>query len=100
MSAALIVYLGLAALAANLPFMVERLFLIGPKVAAGKSLGWRLIELCLLYVLVGGLGLWLESRVGPVHDQKWPFYATTFALFVVAAYPGFVMRYLWRQPGN
>ncbi|WP_223879044.1 DUF2818 family protein [Chitinimonas arctica] len=92
-------YLGLAALAANLPFMVERRLFIWPAPATGKALGWRLLELLLLYGVVGLLGIWLEGRLGPVHQQRWPFYASTFALFVVAAYPGFVLRFLWRKPG-
>ncbi|PHV10803.1 DUF2818 family protein [Chitinimonas sp. BJB300] len=100
MSAALYAFIGLAALAANLPFMVERaLFIWPPKDGKTKAFGWRLLELLVLYVVVGGLGLWLESRLGPVHRQRWQFYVTTFALFVVAAYPGFVLRYFWRKRG-
>lgn len=99
MSPALYAFIGLAALAANLPFMVERiLFVWAPR--QHKVFAWRLLELCLLYLLMGGLGLWLESRLGPVHTQRWQFYVTTFALFVVAAYPGFVWRYFWRKPGT
>lgn len=98
MSPALYAFIGLAALAANLPFMVERiLFVWTPR--RYKAFAWRLLELCVLYLLMGGLGLWLESRLGPVHTQRWQFYVTTFALFVVAAYPGFVWRYFWRKPG-
>lgn len=100
MTAAVYVYLGLAALAANLPFMIERvLFVLEPK-GGRKAFGWRLLEFLLLYLLLGLLGRWLESRFGPVHAQKWPFYATTLALFAVAAFPGFVVRYLWRKPGQ
>jgi len=95
----LIVFIGLAALAANLPFMLESILFVRKPASGHKALGWRLLELVLLYFIVGGLGLWLESRYGPVHTQRWQFYVTTFALFVVAAYPGFVARYFWRKPG-
>jgi hypothetical protein len=32
-----------------------------------------------------------------VAPQGWQFYATTGALFIVFAFPGFVWRYLWRK---
>ncbi|XZG69788.1 DUF2818 family protein [Chitinibacteraceae bacterium HSL-7] len=90
---------GLAALAANLPFLSERvLFVLQPK-DGHKAFYWRVLELLLLYVAVGGLALFLESRLSPIHAQKWPFYATTLCLFVVAAFPGFVWRFFWRKPG-
>ena len=95
----MIAYLGLAALAANLPFMTDRILLAIVPASGRKAFGWRLLEVILLYVVVGALGIWLESRQGPRHDQAWQFYVTTFALFIVAAYPGFVIRYFWRKPG-
>ena len=33
---------------------------------------------------------------GRVYEQGWAFYATTFCLFVVFAFPGFAWAYLWR----
>ncbi|HLA39718.1 MAG TPA: DUF2818 family protein, partial [Candidatus Glassbacteria bacterium] len=43
---------------------------------------------------------WLvEKNLGPVHPQRWEFYATTACLFLVFAYPGFVYRFLWRRRG-
>ena len=101
MSAALIAYLGLAALAANLPFMAERILFLRPSArAGGKALGWRLLELVLLYLVMVGIGLWLESRMGPLHPKKFlNFYVPTFSLFVIAAFPGFVIKYFWRKPG-
>ncbi len=101
MSPSLIAYLVLAALAANLPFISERRLLVLPLPlgATRKAFIWRLIELFLLYVLLGLVGRWLESRISPLHSQEWPFYATTFALFIIAGYPGFVIRYFWRKPG-
>ena len=46
---------------------------------------------------VGGLAYGLESQVSPVHVQKWQFYVTTLALFLVLAFPGFIARFFWRR---
>lgn len=90
---------GLAAIAANLPFFSEKIFFcIQPK-KDNKAFLFRMFELIVLYVFLGLIAYWLESQLSPVHQQKWPFYATTFALFVVFAWPGFVWRYFWRKPG-
>jgi hypothetical protein len=89
----------LAAVLANLPFLSERIFLTWPPRGGVKSVGWRLIELIVYYFVTGGFAYLMESRVGPVHTQRWEFYATTACLFIVLAYPGFVFRYLWRRRG-
>ena len=89
----------LAALAANLPFLNERLF---GAVAFGKpvkSLWLRLLELTLLYFVVLGIAWVLESRIGNVFSQQWEFYAITACLFLVLAFPGFVYRYLRKHHG-
>lgn len=88
----------LALAAANLPFLNERLFAVVPLAGGGKSLAVRLAELVLLYFVVGGVGLLLEQRVGRIAPQGWEFYAVTGSLFVVLAFPGFIWRYLRRQP--
>lgn len=83
----------LALLAANLPFLSQRLLIVGPR-RHDKPLSWRLLELMLLYVLTGLLGLLLEQRAGQVAPQGWEFYAITAALFLTLAFPGFVYRQL------
>lgn len=92
-----------AAVAANLPFLTERLFLLGASMASaskfGKPLYWRLLELVLLYFLVGALALLLEKRAGQITPQGWEFYAITATLFLTLAFPGFVYRYLMRRGG-
>ncbi|MDP1672832.1 MAG: DUF2818 family protein [Burkholderiales bacterium] len=89
----------LAVVFANLPFLTERILFAVPAPAGGKSPGWRLLELVVLY-FIAGLAAWLmESRAGQVHPQRWEFYAVTGCLFLVFAYPGYVYRYLWRKPG-
>ena len=89
----------LAFVAANLPFLVERIFFVVKPNAGSKGFAWRLLELVVLFFVVGGIAMLLESKLGPVHAQNWEFYAVNAALFVVFAYPGFVYRYLWRRRG-
>lgn len=85
-----------ALLAANLPFINERWLSLVPR-RAPKTLWHRLLELLLLYLLVGGLGLALEQRAGQIAPQGWEFYAITGALFLTLAFPGFVWRYLLKH---
>jgi hypothetical protein len=46
------------------------------------------------------IGFALEGAVGRVHTQTWNFYAITFLLFLVLAYPAFVWRHLRRRPSG
>jgi hypothetical protein len=85
-----------ALVAANLPFVTQRLFGLVP-LRGAKSLAVRLGELVVLYFVVGGLGLLLEKRLGQVAPQNWEFYAITAALFLTFAFPGFVWRYLFKH---
>lgn len=122
-----IILIFIALVAANLPFVTERIFFVIPPSALDpdpkahtqdkpsneevaprskpasekkKHLGWRLLELVVLYFLVGGAGYLLESRLGTPHSQRWEFYAITACLFLVFAYPGFVAKYLWNSRGR
>ncbi|MGS0742190.1 DUF2818 family protein [Glaciimonas sp. GG7] len=89
-----------ALLAANLPFINERLFaLIALKSDASKPIWLRLIELFVWYVIVGSLAYFLESRIGNTFPQGWQFYAVTGCLFLVFAFPGYVHRYLRKNHG-
>lgn len=87
-----------ALVGANLPFLNDRWLAIVAR-ATPKTLGMRLVELVLLYLLVGGLGLALEQSAGQIAPQGWEFYATTAALFLTLAFPGFVYRYLFKRRG-
>jgi len=89
----------LALVAANLPFANERLLVVGPRLAPAKALGWRLLEMLLLFGATLGVGLLLEMRIGQRHAQGWEFYAAALAMFVTLAFPGFVWRYLRRRSG-
>jgi hypothetical protein len=86
----------LALLAANWPFITQRLFGV-LKLAQGKSLFVRLLELVALYFVVGGIGLLFEQRLGQIAPQKWEFYAITATAFITFAFPGFIWRYLLKH---
>ena len=108
LAAWLVVAISLAA--ANLPFLTERVFGFIPlksKTASNGTPGdgtprtkpfpLRLLELIVLYFVVGFLARALESRIGGVFAQNWEFYAITGCLFLVLAFPGFVLRYLRKR---
>jgi Protein of unknown function (DUF2818) len=90
----------IALLAANLPFINERLLALVPAFGPVKPLAARLAELIVLYFGVVGIGLLFESRVGQIAPQGWEFYAVTGSLFLVLAFPGFIWRYLLKHRGK
>ena len=66
-----------------------------------KSFFDRLLEVLVLYVLVGMLGFAFETNLGNRFAQTWEFYAITLSLYLVLAYPGYVYRYLFhRRPSR
>ena len=80
---------------ANLPFANQRLLALIP--LGKKKNAWiRLGELVIAYFIVGGIGYLLEARAGNAFQQGWQFYAVTFSLFMVFAFPGFTARYLYK----
>ena len=98
----LVIALGI--LGANLPFLNEKLFAAVPlKKAAQAEQGWRkplalrLLEMVILYFIVGAVAFALEARIGNAFPQTWEFYAITACLFLVLAFPGFVARYLRKR---
>jgi len=72
----------LAVVAANLPFLTERLLLVGPR---------RMVILA--------LGTALEANIGQRAPQDWQFFAAFACLFITLSFPGFVWRYLRRSSG-
>jgi hypothetical protein len=100
MSHNLSVWLVIAAaiVAANLPFINQRWLAVIPRTSP-KRLWMHAAELVLLYGIVGVLGLALEQSGGQIYPQGWEFYATTAALFLTLAFPGFVYRYLFMRRG-
>ncbi|MDA8225910.1 MAG: DUF2818 family protein [Betaproteobacteria bacterium] len=96
MNAAVISLLVLAVMAANLPFLIERPLLVLPLRSARKSFWWRLLELVILYFVIGFVARLLEQKLEPLQHQHWEFYTVTASMFAVLAFPGFIWRYLWR----
>ena len=94
-TAAAVVWLGVGLLLANWCFLTERRFCFVDR--SVKPFWFRLIELLVSYLLLLVLGVWLESSMGAIQTQTWNFYAITFLLFLVMAYPGYVWRYLRRR---
>jgi hypothetical protein len=93
---AVLMVLSAAAIAANLPFVNERLFALGPRLAP-KAVAWRLLELLVYAGAVAVLGRMLEARIGQVSPLRWEFVAVWLCAFLTLAFPGFVWRYLRRQ---
>lgn len=87
-----------AFVAANLPWLTERLLIVFPEPSGGKPEWVRFVELAILYFLVGAFALGLEYRIdGNLHHQDWVFYVVTACLFMVFALPGFIYRHDLRR---
>jgi hypothetical protein len=96
MNTAITILLLLVFLVANLPWFSERLLYMIP--LKSKHFGWHLLELIILYFVIGCIAMLVEGKtMGQVAKQHWEFYAVTVCLFLVFAFPGFVYRYLWRK---
>jgi len=85
-----------ALIAANLPFVNERVFVLGPK-RAEKSVALRVLELFVYAVLVAVIGRGIESQLGQASPIRWEFVAVWLCVFLTLAFPGFVWRYLRRR---
>lgn len=99
-SAAVWLLILLAVVAANLPFINERLFAVFPvkRFVDGIKPFWvRVLELLFWYGVIGLLGMLFERMIGNIFAQRWEFYVTALSLFVVLAFPGFVIRYLLKR---
>lgn len=85
----------LALLAANLPFVNERIFALGPR-RQPKSTWWRLLELLSYALLVALIGRGLEAYLGQTSPLRWEFVAVWLCVMGTLAFPGFVWRHLRR----
>jgi len=92
-----VILLLLFLLAANSPWFSERLFFVIPIKQKPKSVAWCLLELVVLYFVVGTIAFYAENAtIGQIATQKWEFYAITACMFLVFAFPGFVYRFFWK----
>lgn len=81
----------LAVVAANLPWISDRLFFVVQPASGIKSPWFRLLEWLVLYFIVGGIAYGVEHKAfGGIHQQDWEFYAVNFCLFAIFALPGFI----------
>lgn len=88
----------LAFVAANLPWFSGKLFYILPLRSKNKNLAWCLLELIVLYLIVGAIAYYAEyATLGQASVQGWEFYTVTFSLFLVFAFPGFIYKMLWKK---
>ena len=82
-----------AVIAANLPFVNERLFVLGPR-RETKSAALRVLELMVYAGAVALLGRAIESNLGQASPVRWEFVAVWWCVFLTLASPGFAWRYL------
>lgn len=90
---AVAVVLVAALIAANLPFVNERLFVLGPQ-RDPKSAALRVLELLVYAGAVILLGRAIEGHLGQNSPVHWEFVAVWLCVFLTLAFPGFVWRYL------
>lgn len=82
----------------NAIFVSDRFFGLVRLGGGGKGVGGRLLELAVIAVaLMFGLHLLEASSHGSAYSQGWEFYAITGCVMLVAVFPGFVYRYLWKR---
>jgi len=86
---------GLSVVAVNLPFVNQRLFLVGPA-RQPKPSTWHLVEWLVYATVVTLAGRALETHVGQAAPLRWEFYAVWACVLLTLAFPGFVWRYLRR----
>lgn len=93
-SSAVVLLLVVAVLAANYPWLSQKVFFVLPEPSAGKSSWVRCLEWLLNFGLVLLFGLGLERKInGVIHAQQWEFFVVSFLFFMVLAMPGFIYRY-------
>ena len=94
LSNTIIIFVIIAFIAANLPWISERLFGIIEIKSGKKSVWLTFLEWFVLYLLIGMIALGLEKKfTSDIYTQGWEFYTSTLCLFLVFALPGFIYRF-------
>lgn len=91
---AIVLFLCVAFLAANLPWLSDRvMFVLSPDKWIKSGL-WRWGEWLLMYFVIGLMAAGLEYKLmGSRSAQDWEFYVVGLCLFLVFALPGFIYCY-------
>lgn len=88
------IFLVVAFIAANLPWISDRIFGLVAMKSGKKSIWVGILEWFILYFLMGLVALGVEKKfTSDIYSQDWEFYASTLCLFMVFALPGFIYRY-------
>lgn len=89
----IIIFVSVAFIAANLPWISDRLFGLITLESNTKPIWLSFLEWFILYLLIGMIALGLEKKfTSEIYTQSWEFYASTLCLFLVFALPGFIYR--------
>lgn len=89
----------LAAFVGSLILFALPVFTVSKEVQI-KVFAVRVFELLGFFFFVGGIGFAIENFYANPHRQEWQFYAIALCLYIVLAYPGFVVRHLFRNRFN
>lgn len=90
----IIVFIIIAFIAANLPWISDRLFGLISVKSNKKPVWMSLLEWFALYILIGLVALGIEKKfTSDIYPQGWEFYTSTLCLFIVFALPGFIYRF-------
>lgn len=90
----IIIFVAVAFIAANLPWISDRVFGLIALKSGKKSVRLTILEWFVLYILIGMVALGLEKKfTSEIYSQGWEFYASTLCLFLVFALPGFIYRF-------
>ncbi|WP_158291698.1 DUF2818 family protein [Lampropedia puyangensis] len=96
------IWITVALLLANLPFLSRRMFVFGRVRSSEKTMVWLAFEWLLMYAAALSLSLLLEGASswtgGAV--KGWQFYVISAFLFTTFAAPGFIYRYLYQRKSD
>lgn len=94
LSTIIVIFLIVAFISANLPWISDRLFGLFSLRSTTKSVWICIAEWFVLYLLIGMIALGIEKKfTSDIQPQDWEFYASTLCLFLVFALPGFIYRF-------
>jgi hypothetical protein len=84
--------------AASLPFFVQRWALVLKRSVAKPFVLYAAESFLLFTLVVSAFVIW-EAQAGQRASQEWEYYAVIVCLWLVAAFPGFVWRFLLQKKG-